>query len=652
MRKAQVEWESYHSKKDNWQHITIERIRNDLLMIKDNTTVHFDAVENHLAIVYGRSQVGKTTLILTMIGIKDQCFKEVYDTLRGGISKGNASTSTAIIYSQSPNEQYGCAVSEFEEQASKAEYFDKNGMIEKLMRIRCDVENNKRSTNLILHIQVPHSYFKINNNNANISIMDMPGVGSRNEREQSHVLALMNRYLPIASICMVVTAPDQLSWLINDGFLKQEEWLMMNHKFILIIAMAFSNGTAKEGWRRSGSKGDYYEYIMDFYKKAALQQFGKGTKTEVYPMEAGESLAKLCESNPEKDIFLLARDRILDQIRDSIMHRRGEKLKTIIVDLQKKVERSGEIRRKRIEYDISRLEKEINQFKTTLNKSIEQCSKLYEKLTNANEEFSNSYFEQNLAKIAASNVWTGSEMYNEVLKVAEKTASLIICSKKNGDMWFHCKDELIKVVYDVAFSKTLSYIKSQKEWICDLELTKSFDYIESLAGKVDEIIYQYVDIISTSGFLKKKIYLDKLYDSCIGIIDKINKLFINYKADLSRCIVEKKNRMVSTIVSLEKEISDIEHFIKCQENEITTRHKQIEELQDRLAQNASELKQDNKTLNMYMKYAEQAYLEQRNAIIETINNSHDPEDSFMNMLLLGLIDEDYNRIREVANNGF
>lgn len=93
-----MEWSQQFLDKEYWQRNTFERIKNDLLSVKGNRFVQYGgSKEKYLVMVYGKSQVGKSTMILSMIGIDDRFFQEVYDTLRAGIPRGNSSTSTAII---------------------------------------------------------------------------------------------------------------------------------------------------------------------------------------------------------------------------------------------------------------------------------------------------------------------------------------------------------------------------------------------------------------------------------------------------------------------------------------------------------------------------------------------------------------------------
>lgn len=48
--------------------------------------------------VYGSSQAGKTTMILSLLGIKKKYFEEFNKVLRGGRDLGNSATVTATIF--------------------------------------------------------------------------------------------------------------------------------------------------------------------------------------------------------------------------------------------------------------------------------------------------------------------------------------------------------------------------------------------------------------------------------------------------------------------------------------------------------------------------------------------------------------------------
>ena len=57
--------------------------------------------------LYGPTQVGKTTLLMHLIGIKPEMQNTLDEILRGGETMGNSSTSTAVIYSRWDKEEFG-----------------------------------------------------------------------------------------------------------------------------------------------------------------------------------------------------------------------------------------------------------------------------------------------------------------------------------------------------------------------------------------------------------------------------------------------------------------------------------------------------------------------------------------------------------------
>lgn len=68
-----------------WQKDAFDRIKASLLTARDNAFLQYDGMqESYLVVVYGPSQIGKTSLILKLIGIRDDndCFQKVSQTLR------------------------------------------------------------------------------------------------------------------------------------------------------------------------------------------------------------------------------------------------------------------------------------------------------------------------------------------------------------------------------------------------------------------------------------------------------------------------------------------------------------------------------------------------------------------------------------------
>lgn len=334
-------------KKEDWQRKTFDRIKSDLISARDNRFIRYDNTEEtHLVMIYGKSQVGKTTLILNMIGLKDECFDDVYETLRAGVSRGNSSTSTAIIYSKSSNEKYGCSLTSINNLSSKdIKYFDKSSMINHLKRIRQDVESNRINPDSILFIYIPNNYFIQDPTISSISIMDMPGIESRNHKEDIHVQNLMTKYIPISSVCIIACRSNDIQSLETTVLPNRMDWKRMEHRFILVITHAYNDGNTKR-YFTSERKMSFYDYVMDQYRHDVYKIIGKNSHIEVYPVDVGDTLTRLCsdEINNEVDRkeIIATKDHVLYDLRESIVSHKGERLKSALMDLEIVIKHYGE----------------------------------------------------------------------------------------------------------------------------------------------------------------------------------------------------------------------------------------------------------------------------------------------------------------------
>ena len=136
-----------------WQKNAFDRIKASLLTARDNAFLQYDGMqESYLVVVYGPSQIGKTSLILKLIGIRDigirdddDCFQKVSQTLRTKeITRGNSSTSTAILYARSDTDQYALAVEEEPGKVSEKLFFSNEKELEaKLIEVRSRVVKNR-----------------------------------------------------------------------------------------------------------------------------------------------------------------------------------------------------------------------------------------------------------------------------------------------------------------------------------------------------------------------------------------------------------------------------------------------------------------------------------------------------------------------------
>ena len=646
-----MEWNQLFLKKEDWQRKTFEMIKSDLISAKDNRFVRYDNTkENHLVMIYGKSQVGKTTLILNMIGLKPDYFSEVYETLRAGVPRGNSSTSTAIIYAKSVNEQYGCALSSINALSSKdTQYYDKKEMISHLEKIRQQVESNRVPPNSILFIYIPKNYFIQDSASDNISIMDMPGVESRNHKEDIHVQNLMTKYIPISSVCIITCRSNDIQYLESLVLPNHLEWKRMEHRFVLVITHAYNDGSTKQYFKTSPSKrkSNFYNYVVDAYTQEIRKILGAKNRTEVYPVDVGDTLARLCseeikEDNDRKEI-IETKDRVLANLRKSIIGHKGERLKSALMDLDVIIKHYGED-------EIQRIDEE----KSVLLSKINDKNNLIDHIKNLRGEDSEQ--DELLSEIKELEKVLGqfnSLLYSCISNLSSQTKQYILenslfKSKGNDDYLKDKEQNVLSFMRATVSASVELYIQSLNRLIrqADIDIILNSAQMQTEA---DSFILEEQNSVypPKKGLFskKEKVFLERIEAICVSIQGRINKHLNSY---VNKCISEIGNH----IRDKRQQINRINSSIKQKEgkkqkysSEIKSLKKQIEALKSSKEEIEQKKAQDQKTLATYLQYAERAYIEQRNNVIQQINKSKSTDDKLLLILFLGVLDKDYQKVK-------
>lgn len=654
MREMYMVWSQLFLKKEDWQRNTFEIIKRNLFSAKDNRFIRYDnSEENHLVMIYGKSQVGKTTLILNMIGIKEEYFHEVYETLRAGVPRGNSSTSTAIIYSKSSNNQYGCSVSSISDLASgNVKYYDKIGMINQLIKIRNDVESNRVDVESVLFIYIPDSFF-INDSAVNtISIMDMPGIESRNHKEDIHVQNLMTKYIPISSVCIIACRSNDIQSLEATILPNQMDWKRMDHRFVLVITHSYNDGTTKDYFKMKSSerKQDFYKYVRNTYTQEIRKILGKKNKTEVYPIDVGDTLVKLCteeiQNESDREEIIATKDKILSDIRHSIVNHKGERLKSALMDLETIANCYGEDEIHSISGKISVCDENIKNreslIKTAANyieqldgedSEKEEIKLSISSLNSSRQQFINlmSTYMENLSSQAEQYVIL-NQLYRDSSKgnyLKDKEKILLSYIRTHiYELTERFTDKLIKLIEEVGFDMPIN-----KSNIC-------MQTDDCICAKQDELYPPRNGIFSR----RERVYFEDIRSVCDLIQSDVNNTLNSY-------VWEAIKNIDVSVSEMEEEIRNIDQAAAMQKNKIKKYYAEIDgfkrnikKLEEQRENIRKKRCQDRETLAMYLKYANEMYLEQRNDIVREINTSNFPDQKLLLILLLGLLDKDYQNV--------
>lgn len=651
--------------KGYWQEDAFNRIKSELLAVKGNRFVQYShTAATHFVCVYGKSQVGKTTLILDMIGLKDECKRDVAEVLRGGIALGNSSTSTAIIYSQSESDLYGVRTETLEGKIlSAVEDCTSDGMRQKIQSIRSDVEKNSFSNKAILHIFIPKNYFSSSEKEKKISILDLPGIESRNIHEKAHVESLMNRYIPLASVCIIACTANEIQSLEKLELPNNIDWKNLPLRFFVVITRSYSVGNIKSYFDQRNQRDiGFMDFIKKEYRNALSNILGNNYKTKIFLLEMGDSFVSLCkELKNEKDRseVIETRNWHLSRLMDSISSSKGNNLQSCIKELRAVVNKIEENKivqlreiGKKMEKEKEKIVKRIKELKSIRNNnkdknqeiesSIKQLNNLSEtienKLLNAATSFSDNLIDFIKKEIVGKSLFKdkNSERYfydkNRVCMKGIQNHLMIRLDEAIGsEVRSLLKDSEFNI--DFYPSSIAKSIYSQFANMYEIELYPPTSFIKNLFGnspKVDiSTAYSYIQKIKT--FIQSEIRSSVIKNCQTKISEKRH----DYLVESKRC---------------KSKIKEEENKIKSKEEELKRIKEEINKNSEELLAVKNQKRQDEQTLDDYLKHATEAYLSQRNKIFKSINSKNtSPTDKFLYILLLGLIDKDYKNITNASN---
>lgn len=235
--------------------------------------------------LYGSTQVGKTTLILDMLGIADEHLPAVSRVLRGGRSVGKSSTATALRYRKSNDEFWRIGDAALGLSDDDVESF--------FGRVRADVEAGRSEIPDVLDVYVPRQFFsdQVDALKLDIRLLDLPGLNAANQNEVEYVRRVAQQYVPFADLIVLVGRADDLGF-INPVALQLPElqdWAIYPRRFRIVCTYSFSSASFREWFGEGHRSADEVKARLmgqlkthDYPLPAELQQF-------IYPLEFGAS---------------------------------------------------------------------------------------------------------------------------------------------------------------------------------------------------------------------------------------------------------------------------------------------------------------------------------------------------------------------------
>lgn len=495
--------------------------------------------------VFGNSQVGKTTLILKLLGVRDD--SSLHNILRGNRGSGRSVTPTIMVYFKSDKDDDYFYYKEFNSKEIKLDEQQLKGRLQSLRDYHDQkfyfYPNNHFESSVI--IKIPKSYFSEDREQLGVNIVDLPGINSNDKTEHNYVNDLIKKVLPIIDITLVVESSQNFKDRITKFNIPQiDEFWYLPERFRLILTYTFKNGS-EEKWI-SGEHtinsdmvlNRIYEQLVD-----SIPTFSK--KMRVYPVEFGDSWNKLKREKKElyekvkpiNEIFL---DELARDINNSISeHNRLSQL----INLKNRI-------KKKREKEIRAYEIEINELMAIKRKIFMSMCKYNKAIKSNRKEI--YYLQERKKKIPELIPFTPT------FKFSRKEFS------KTNEYANHSANFI-----NDLFQRVNAYLLDNSEYYAENNRNQIISELKN--NKWLEKLEEYINDLRKRKIKKYILHSTKMRDS--GVIFDRAKKFSN---DANRILDNNRRSIISNIINeIDKNIRELKSLNERYEKELKKLNSQL-----------------------------------------------------------------------------
>ncbi|KHL24151.1 hypothetical protein PK98_15380 [Croceibacterium mercuriale] len=278
-----------------------------------------------MVVLFGPTQVGKTTLLLTLLGIAEgAAFDAVQHVLRGGRRQGQSSTATPMRYARSVDDRWRM-------HRADAPGLTAEQMAEELAIIREQVENGSWQATDPVSLYIPACHFADSDPPVRVAILDLPGIAAANEAERALVTRIAQRHVPAASLILLIGAGSHLGVFEPEKLGQELEelrgWIRSPIRYRLVVTYACSQDSVRRWRDKEASAGRPCDLAA--LQGLFAQEFARFEMTmpadlpgRIYPLELGNSWAGMAQADDDHyrwavQVQAAARQSLTDDIRRS-----------------------------------------------------------------------------------------------------------------------------------------------------------------------------------------------------------------------------------------------------------------------------------------------------------------------------------------------
>lgn len=309
-------WASHHRDRHAWAHKANEAFHASLSSDVRQRLVHKNMQDEAYVVVFGSTQVGKTTLLLDLMGVSEASAARVSSTLRGGRAQGRSSTSTAMEYRRSVDERWAL------KGVGEPEYFSSDDdMSAALAELRARMESDGLHHDRPFEVSIPLGCFNSCDEQPLVRMLDLPGDGAQGKAEQRHVENMAKRYISLADLILLVGKSDRLDFLKAEALTLPgiDDWQLVPSRFRIITTYSFTPQSIREQVRKHSGELD-----ASFFRERLIREIGKAVPLledsrnpeRFFPLEFGHSWQGVKQSDPA---FHDAASRIITGLKQQLL---------------------------------------------------------------------------------------------------------------------------------------------------------------------------------------------------------------------------------------------------------------------------------------------------------------------------------------------
>ena len=258
--------------------------------------------------------MGKTTLLLQLLGVDDAFAGAVAEVLRAGRPRGSSSTSVATQYFWSDSGEW-----QFAPPGSTISDVTEAGLMDHLAMLRSSIGRDRSGVQDQPHrVGIPPRYRDpLADQNQWPNVLDLPGSAPKDRGEAAQVTLIAETHVPAAHLIVLVTKSDDLTPLRPSSLREISPvlaaWPLDEDRYRFVFTHTVSNLMGQ------GDAGREIVSSASTLRSETAQQVSRALRRQVppdllFPIEYGDSWSRLKSDRP--DVYWSAAEAVRSLVAD------------------------------------------------------------------------------------------------------------------------------------------------------------------------------------------------------------------------------------------------------------------------------------------------------------------------------------------------